>query len=117
MKIKFKNKKTEKICSSLKEAQKLMGKDDAKRLMDLLNIIESFNNLYDLYNFPQYNLHPLKGDRKYQYSLKISKKTKWRLVIYPLDEQEQLLKEKTNEKEMLVKAVIIEVLEVSEHYE
>ena len=39
------------------------------------------------------------------------------IIVYPLDKDGQLLKDKLNEKELLVKAVIIDILEVSEHYD
>ena len=46
----------------------------------------------------------------------ISKKTKWRLIIYPLDENENKLLDKSKETEMLKMAVMVEIVEVSEHY-
>lgn len=116
MKIKYSNKKTEKICEDYSKAVKQLGKDVATKLSDLLNAIEAFQNLYDLYQLPQYHLHALSGDREYQYSFVIHKGSKWRLIVYPLDEKEMLLKNKQNEKEMLIKAVMVEIVEVSEHY-
>ncbi len=117
MKIIYSNSKTEKICEDNKRAVKVLGPEVAKKLSDLLNAIESFPTLYDLKGFPQYRLHSLGYNREYQYSFVIHKNYKWRLIVYPLDEQGQLLKDKSNEIEMLSKAVMVEVLEVSEHYD
>ena len=67
--------------------------------------------------FPQYRLHALSQNRNYQYSFVIHKGYKWRLIVYPLDESGNILKDKSNEREMLSKAVMVEILEVSEHYD
>lgn len=117
MKITYSNKKTENLCENTSKAVKVLGHDVAKKLADLLNAIESFPTLYDLYLFPQYRLHALGYNRANQYSFVIHKGSKWRLIIYPLDSDGNLLKAGNNEKEMLIKAVMVEVLEVSEHYD
>ena len=117
MKIIYSNKKTEKLCSDYKKAIKVLNKDVATKLSDLLNAIEAFPALSDLLGLPQYRLHALGQNRQYQYSLVIHKGYKWRLIIYPLDDNGDILKDKSNEKEMLSKAVMVEILEVSEHYD
>ena len=117
MKIVYSNKKTEKLCEDFKKATKELGKDVSIKLMELLNAIESFVNLYDLFVLPQYRLHALHGDRANQYSFVIHKGSKWRLIVYPLDEDGKLLINEGNEKELLIKSVIVEIVEVSEHYD
>ena len=117
MKIVYRNNKTERLCEDNKRAIKELGNEVARRLAELLNAIEAFPTLLDLRGFPQYRLHPLGYNRKYQYSFVIHKSYKWRLIIYPLDEQGNILKDNSNEIEMLSKAVMVEVLEVSEHYD
>ena len=117
MKIVYSNSKTERLCEDSKRAVKELGPDVARKLSDLLNAIESFPTLLDLKGLPQYRLHSLGYDREYQYSLVIHKGYKWRLIVYPLDEQGEILKDKSNEMEMLSKAVMVEILEVSEHYD
>ena len=117
MKIIYSNKKVEKICIDFAKACKTLGKEVAIKLSDLLNAIESFPSLLDMKGFPQYRLHALKQDREHQYSFVIHKGYKWRLIVYPLDEEGNVLLDNSNEREMLVKAVMVEVLEVSEHYD
>lgn len=117
MKITYRNKKTQELCENEKKAKKDLGSEVATKLMNLLNAIEEFLNLYDLYVLPQYHLHSLKGNRANQYSFVIKKGEKWRLIIYPLDNEGNLLTSSENEKEMLIKAVMVEILEVSEHYD
>lgn len=117
MKIIFHNKKVEKICIDSSKAIKEFGREVAIKLGRLLDTMESFNNLYDLFLLPQYRLHALNADRANQYSFVIHKGSKWRLIVYPLDENGEVLKDKSNEKEMLIKAVMVDILEVSEHYD
>ncbi len=117
MKIIYSNRKTEKICEDSKKAIKELGYDVARKLSDLLNAIEAFPTLLDLKVMPQYRLHPLFGNREYQYSFVIHKGYKWRLIVYPLNDKGEILKDKSNENQMLSKAVMVEVLEVSEHYD
>ena len=117
MKLIYRDKKTQKICEDYKTAVKNLNKDVADKLMALIQLLESFTALIDLRGFPQYRLHALSNNRSNQYSLVIRKGTKWRLIVYPLDENEQLLVDKSNEGEMLSKAVVVEIVEVSEHYD
>lgn len=117
MKIIYRDKKTKSICEDYKVAIKKLNKNVADKLMALMQALESFTALVDLYTLPQYRLHSLTGNRVNQYSLVIHKGTKWRLIVYPLDENEKLLIDRSNEKEMLSKAVIVEIVEVSEHYD
>lgn len=117
MKIAYRNKKTEKICTDFAKAVKELNRDVAIRLSDLLYAIESFPTLLDMMGLPQYRLHALGQNRQSQYSFVIHKGYKWRLIVYPLNDNGEILKDKSNEREMLSKAVMVEVLEVSEHYD
>ena len=117
MKINYSNNKTKKICEDYNKAVRDLGSDVAIRLFDLINALESFPTLLDLKGLPQYRLHPLGYNREYQYSFVIHKGYKWRLIVYPLDNQGNILEDKSNENEMLSRAVMIEIVEVSEHYD
>lgn len=117
MKVIYKNKNTKRLCEDEKYATKVLGKEVAIRLSHLMNIIEDFINLYDVYLLPQYRLHKLKGNRNREYSFVIHKQYKWRLIIYPCDIDGNILDSGDNEKEMLIKSVQVEVLEVSKHYD
>ena len=117
MKIIYSNKKTEKLCEDFSKAVKALNKEVATKLSILLNAIESFPSLLDLLGLPQYRLHALGQNRQHQYSFVIHKGYKWRLIVYPLDDNGNLLKNEGNEREMLSKAVMVEILEVSEHYD
>ena len=68
-----------------------------------MNLIESFPNLHDIKTLPSYRVHLLKGDRKGQYSITISKNSKRRVILYPLDEEGKLIKDFSNELISLLK--------------
>lgn len=117
MKIIYSNKSTEKLCEDFNKACKVLNKEVANKLSDLLNAIEAFPTLLDMLGLPQFRLHALKQDRKHQYSFVIHKGYKWRLIVYPLDEEGKVLVDNADERKMLSKAVMVEILEVSEHYD
>jgi proteic killer suppression protein len=117
MKLIYKNKKIEEICNDFKVATKIMGKPVAIKLMSIINTLESFPNLYEFGKIPQYKLHPLFQNRINEYSIVIAKGTKWRLIIYPLDQDGNILDDRSNEKDMLIKSIQVYLKEVSEHYE
>lgn len=83
----------------------------------MINYLEQSECLLDVTKIPQYRLHQLKGDRKNQYSVVIDKQSKYRLIFYPIDENNNIMKSKDNEKEMFIKCIVVEIMEVSEHYE
>ena len=117
MKVIYSNAKTQKPCEDFKKATKALGNEVAVKLHDLINAIKDFPRLYDLYVMPQYRLHALAANRKGQYSFVIHKGYKWRLIVYPLDEEGRLLSDRSNERELLEKSVMVEIVEVSEHYD
>ena len=66
MKIKYANTKTEKQCSSLKEATKLFGGDKkmAMSLMARINAIEKADIIKDIIVMPTFRFHKLQGNLK-----------------------------------------------------
>ena len=117
MKITYKNKKVHRLCTDIVESKKRLGPDVGLALIKLSILLENAENLKDISRFPQYRMHQLKGNRKNQYSITILKSSKYRLILYPLDEDESVLESLDNEMLMLVKCVCIKIEEVSEHYE
>ena len=117
MKLIYSTKQVEKNCNDSKEAIKKYGSIVGAKLIKLIIALESAINLYDISKLPQYRLHILKGNRKQQYSITIHKGSKYRLIIYPMDSDGNILTNLENEQTLLIKTVIIEIKEVSEHYE
>lgn len=117
MKLIYNNKKIEKECNDLSVAKRKYGIDIAKALHKLINILENAENLLDIYKLQSFRLHLLKGNRKDQYSLTILKSSKLRLIVYPIDENNNIMRSLDNQNLMFIKCIIIKIMEVSEHYE
>lgn len=117
MQLYFKNVQVEKTCCDRKHATKELGSLVAKKLGHLIVRMYSAKSLLDLYVLPQYRVHKLKGDRQDQYSITICKSSPYRLIVYPLDENLNILKSGNDEKKMLAKALIIEILEVGDYHD
>ena len=117
MNVVYKNKKTEKECNNINEAMRKYGNELGKALLKLINLLENADNLKDISMMPQYRLHKLKGNRIDQYSITILKSSKYRLIIYPLDENNNIMYSRDNENLMFISCIKIQIEEVSEHYE
>lgn len=115
MKILYKDSKIKKICCDEKIAIRKFGQDVAKRLMFVINFMGNSKDLNDLLALKQYHLHQLKGNRLGEYSIYLGKTTGFRLIIIPLDENENRIQ--VNDMSIYTKSVCVEIEEVSKHYE
>ena len=103
------------MCTNEKEAFKKLGKEVAIKLFAVINLLENAVNLKDILVLPQYNLHILRGDLKGRYSIYLGRKTGFRLILIPLDENEDVIE--CSDMSVYTIAVCVEILEVSKHYE
>ncbi len=94
MEIIYKNDKLKDVCENLKLATKKYGLDVAKALHKVIGLLRKSENLYVVSVFPQY-----------------------RLIVYPIDENNNIMKSLDNEQLMFIKCIKIQIEEVSEHYE
>ena len=117
MLIEYSTKKVLKLCTDKKCAIKNLGYDVGIRLRKLIELLDSAINLMDIAQIPMYRLHLLKGNRKSQYSIVIWFKSKYRLILYPLDENFNIIENEDNEMKLLSMTKTIKILEVSEHYD
>ena len=115
MKILYKNKKVEQLCSNESKAIKELGAEVSKKLSMAIYNLEKAENLKDILCLAQYNLHQLKGNLKGVFSMYLGKTTGYRLLLYPLDEEENIII--SNATDFYTIAVCIEIIEVSKHYE
>ena len=113
--ILYNNKKDRKTCEDTRYATRRIGVDPARNLAKLINAIISSKDLSDIAAMPQFRLHQLKGDKMDIYSLSINKE--FRIEFYPMDENKDILKSGTNEKEMFRKTRYIKITRISKHYE
>ncbi|WOG30121.1 type II toxin-antitoxin system RelE/ParE family toxin [Endozoicomonas sp. 8E] len=70
--VKFRNKKLEKCFLQHKQAVREFGDPVARRYIMRIKLIQAAKNLDDLMALPSLKCHPLKGDRKGQYAVKLT---------------------------------------------
>lgn len=124
MRVIYKDAKVEEICNDLKKATKFFGgqKALAVSLLSRINALNQAENIKDIIVQKQMHFHKLinKGKGKnFDGFFAIDVKTireKWRIILEPLDEKEQLFVP-CNIDEIAMNVRIIEIKEVSEHYE
>ena len=119
MKLTYADKKVEKQCTSIKEAQKLFGGNKilAIKLLDRINILESATIIKDIIVQPQLRFHNLKGRDEGYFAIDVKgKQEPWRIILRPLDEDEKPF-EPCNIDEIAGIVQIVEIRKVSKHYE
>ncbi len=119
MKILYSDDKTQKQCSNLKEALKLFGGDKrlAISLLTRINALEQAEVLKDIIMTPTFRFHNLKGNWKGFFAIDVKTiKDKWRIILLPLDERENKYNP-CNIDEIATSVRIVEIQEVSPHYE
>ncbi len=119
MNIKYLNRKVEKQCTDLKEAKKLFGGNEkmAISLFSRINAIEQAPILKDIIFLPNFRFHSLRGKLDGMFSIDVkTKKDKWRLILRPLDDDEEIF-DPCNIDEIADTVTIVEIREVSPHYE
>ena len=123
MKIEYASTKVEAQCTSLKEARKLFGGDNglAVSLMSRINSINSAETIKDIVLLPPLHFRALKNkdgknlDGYFVIDVK-SRREPWRIILQPLDDNGEPFVP-CNIDEIASSVKIVEILEVSKHYE
>ena len=100
-------------------AQRLFGGDKtlALKLLGRINQLESANTIKDIILTPPLRFHNLEGNMDGFFAIDVkTKKEPWRIILQPLDENENPYSP-CNIDEILNVVRIVEVKEVSKHYE
>ncbi len=84
MRILFKNKKLQKICSNSAEAIKLLGAKRGGKLMQRMMELKAAENLGDISRLPPARCHELTGNRSGQLSVDLEHP--YRLLFIPANE-------------------------------
>ena len=119
MRIVYSNNKIEKQCNNLKEATKLFGGDKrlAISLLARINAIEQADVIKDIIVMPTFRFHNLKGKLDGYFAIDVKTiRDKWRIILQPLDEEENVF-DPCNIDEIADVVRIVEIREVSAHYE
>ena len=123
MKITYANSKTKNECEDLKAAKKLFGGNTAlaTSLMARINALEQAPTIKDIIVQPAFHFHNL--ENKYGRNLQCyfaidvkSRREPWRIILQPLDENESPF-DPCRIDEIAEYVRIVEISEVSQHYE
>lgn len=123
MELVYFNEKTKKKCTDLKEAKKLFGGNIqlSISLLARINALSQAETLKDIIIQPPFHFHRLvnKNNKNLEGYFAIdvkSRKDSWRIILQPLDENENPYIP-CNIDEIAGKVKIIAIKEVSQHYE
>ena len=119
MKILYANKKTERQCTSIKEASKLFGGDKilANSLLARINAFEQADVINDIRMIKPFRFHSLSGNYKGCFSVDVKTiREKWRIILQPLDDNKKIFKP-CHIDEIAQTVRIVKIIEVSAHYE
>ena len=110
-------------CTSIKVANKLFGGDAAlsKSLLSRINALRSANNIKDIIVQPTFRFHALKNkkgkDLEGYFAIDVkSIREPWRIIVQPLNSDKQPYNH-CNIDEVAEYVIIVEITEVSRHYE
>ena len=112
MEIRYKNKRIRDICENEKKAIKKYNKFIAEKLIFSIEFLKNSKSLKDVADYQNFRLHELKYERKGQLAIDLGKTTGYRLIIEPITvvnkEKGIISYESIN---------VVEIMEVSNHYE
>ena len=116
MEIRYKNKRIRDICENEKKAIKKYkikkyNKIIAEKLIFSIEFLKNSNSLKDVADYQNFRLHELKYERKGQFAIDLGKTTGYRLIIEPITDN------KENETISYESINVVEIMEVSNHYE
>lgn len=115
--LKYEPLRIEEKYKDIKWLQKKYNKEIANGMEKFLNFAKAAENAYDIKTMPSFYMEHLKGNMKDSYSISVDKKkSKWRLILQMLNNEEQVVCPGDNEKQFLQSIKIIKIKELSEHY-
>ena len=117
MKIIYKDRKVEDICTNMKKAQKKLGDRISIKLFQAIEYINNSISMKDIIAYQPFHFHDLKGNRNDEFAIDIGGRSSgYRLILEPLDGQLKRF-EPCNIDEIVETVEIVLILEVSKHYE
>ena len=123
MELIYETEKVEKQCTSVKAANKLFGGDTVlgRCLLAGINALKQAETIKDIIVQPSYHFHKLENkkgrDLEGYFAIDVkSRREQWRIILQPLDSNKKpYVPCNIDEIEGIVK--IVEITEVSKHYE
>ncbi len=119
MQVIYNNKKVQKQCTDLKAARKLFGGNNnlAISLFARINAMKQARMIKDIIAMPSFHFHKLKGNLEGYFSIDVKSRTdQWRIILEPLDDNEKpFVPCNIDAISNIVR--VVEIKEVSKHYE
>lgn len=119
MKIEYKSSKLEKQCIDIRAAKKLFGGNDklAISLLARVRALKEAVTIKDIIVQKPFRFHKLNRDLKGYFAIDVkTKRDSWRIILEPLDETGNSYIP-CNIDEIAMNVRIVEIVEVSKHYE
>lgn len=123
MKVNYSTEKVKNLCEDLRIAKKIFNGNTllANSLMARINALKQADTIKDIIVQPAFHFHKLinKNGRDLEGYFAIdvkSRREQWRIIIEPLDENEQTYNP-CNIDEIAENVRVVEIMEVSKHYE
>lgn len=123
MEVEYASDKVKLQCTNIKIAKKLFDGNDllARSLLARINALENAENIKDIIVQPTFHFHKLtnKNGRNLEGYFAIdvkSRKEKWRIILQPLNEEKEPY-DPCNIDQIAGFVKIVEITEVSKHYE
>lgn len=123
MEVIYASDKVEQQCTSVKAANKLFGGDTllGRCLLARINALKEADTIKDIIVQPTFRFHDLKNKKgrnlEGYFAIDVkSIREAWRIILQPLDEQKQPYNP-CNIDELAGIVRIVEIMEVSKHYE
>ncbi len=123
MKVNYSTEKVKNLCEDLRIAKKFFNGNTlmANSLMARINALKQADTIKDIIVQPAFHFHKLinKNGRDLEGYFAIdvkSRREQWRIIIEPLDENEQTYNP-CNIDEIAENVRVVEIMEVSKHYE
>lgn len=123
MKVNYSTEKVKNLCEDLRIAKKFFNGNTllANSLMARINALKQADTIKDIIVQPAFHFHKLinKNGRDLEGYFAIdvkSRREQWRIIIEPLDENEQTYNP-CNIDEIAENVRVVEIMEVSKHYD
>lgn len=117
MDVEFKNNNAKRLCNDLAFAKKKLGAVVSEKLFSNINYIREAKCFSDIMAHVPFRCHKLIGDRKDYFALDVGRKLGYRIIIDPLDENNNSLKDEKDINIIKNCTKIILVVEVTNHYD
>lgn len=123
MELEYASDKVHSQCTNIKVAKKLFDGNEllARSLLARINALENADSIKDIIVMPPFHFHKLKNkngrDLEGYFAIDVKSRTdKWRIILQPLNEEKKPYKP-CNIDEIAGIVRIVEIAEVSKHYE